>query len=97
MTRRRDPKELAATTEEILPTRRGSRNPWVLVGAGATAAVLAGGFVAFKAGNAKASQAMMRARVLTQGATVALMVATSGVGVLSSFTGGGGEARGAKQ
>jgi len=71
------------TTEEILPPRKGSRNPWVLVGAGTTALVLAAGFVAFKAGHAQASQRMMRARVLTQGATVALMVATSGAGMFT--------------
>jgi hypothetical protein len=72
-----------ASADEICPPRQGSRNPWVLVGAGATALVLASGFVAFKAGNARASQFAMRARVLTQGATVALMVATSGAGVFT--------------
>ena len=45
------------------------------------------GFVAFKAGDARASQRMMRARVLTQGATVGLMVATSGG---AAMMGGGG-------
>ena len=75
----------ASSRDEIVPPRRGARNPWVLVGAGATAAVLLAGFVAFRAGDARASQRMMRARVLSQGATVALMVATS-AGGLSSAT-----------
>jgi len=72
-----------ASSDEIVPPRRGARNPWVLLGAGATAAVLLAGFAAFRAGDARASQRMMRARVLAQGATVALMVATSAGGLSS--------------
>ncbi len=90
---RDDDDQRRETTDEILPPKKGARNPWVLVGTGATALVLAGGFVAFKAGHARASQRMMRARVLTQGATVALMVATSGAGMFTmrdaSSSGGG--------
>ena len=41
----------------------------------ATAGVLVAGLVAFKNGNSNLSQHLMRARVLAQGATVALMVA----------------------
>lgn len=54
------------------------RSPWVLVGAMATAGVLVTGLVAFRKGNAALSQSMMRARILVQGGTVAVMVATSG-------------------
>ncbi|QDZ25071.1 hypothetical protein HOP50_15g76170 [Chloropicon primus] len=55
------------------------RNPFVLVGALATAGVLFGGITAFRRGNKALSQNMMKARVVCQGVTVALMVATSGV------------------
>lgn len=48
------------------------------VGAIATAGVLAMGLVSFKRGNTALSQKLMRTRVLVQGATVALMVGTSG-------------------
>lgn len=67
--------------EDILPTRTllGKRSPLVLVGAATTAAVLFGGLVSFRSGNFNLSQKMMRYRVLAQGATVGLMVATSGV------------------
>ena len=37
-----------------------------------------GGLVAFKKGNKALSQTLMRARVVAQGATVAVMLATSG-------------------
>ena len=76
-----------APPEDILPSRKGTRNPLVLVGAAATAGVLTAGFVAFKAGNANLSQTMMKARVFAQGATIALMVGTSGAVVMPSFTG----------
>jgi hypothetical protein len=76
-----------APPEDILPSRQGKKNPLVLVGAAVTAGVLTVGFVAFKAGNANLSQTMMKARVFAQGATVALMVGTSGAAVLPSFTG----------
>lgn len=49
-----------------------------LAGALGTAAVLAGGLVAFKKGNKQLSQTMMRARIIAQGATVAVMLGTSG-------------------
>ena len=57
-------------------------------GAGITGAVLCAGFVAFKSGNANVSQHMMRARIFAQGATVALMVGTSGAVVMPSVFGG---------
>lgn len=47
-------------------------NPLVPVGAGLTAAVLLGGLFAFNKGSILWSQRMMRARVLAQGATLAL-------------------------
>mmetsp|Transcript_4069 Transcript_4069/g.11502 ORF Transcript_4069/g.11502 Transcript_4069/m.11502 type:complete len:96 (-) Transcript_4069:138-425(-) len=62
---------------ELFPEKT-KRNPLVLVGALATAGVLMGGLVSFHKGNQKLSQTMMRTRVLFQGATVALMVGTSG-------------------
>lgn len=43
-----------------------------------TAAVLFAGIAAFKSGNTKLSQHMMRARVLAQGGTVAIMLASVG-------------------
>eukprot|EP00171_Calliarthron_tuberculosum_P011789 IDg11789t1 len=47
-------------------------NPLVPIGAGITAAVLLGGLFAFNRGSVLWSQRMMRARLLAQGATVAL-------------------------
>lgn len=56
-----------------------------------TGAVLCAGFVAFKAGNQSMSQTMMRARILAQGATVALMVGSSGAIMLPTYFGGAGK------
>ena len=70
-----------AVAEEIVPTRRGRRSPWVLALAGCTAGILCAGFIAFKRGDARSSQAMMRLRVVSQGATVCAMAITSGVGM----------------
>ena len=55
------------------------RNPFVIVGAFATAGVLFAGIAAFRRGNQAMSQNMMKARVMCQGLTVGLMVATSGL------------------
>jgi hypothetical protein len=77
-----------ALPEDILPSRKGTRNPLVLVGAGLTGAVLCVGFVAFKSGHANFSQHMMRARIFAQGATVALMVGTSGAIAMPTVLGG---------
>lgn len=44
-----------------------------------TAGVLCVGLVAFKRGNTGMSQRMMKARVMLQAATVAVMVGSSGV------------------
>lgn len=62
---------------DIVPQRR-KRNPLVLVGAVATGAVLLGGLVAFKNGKSALAQQFMRARVITQGITVAIMVGSGG-------------------
>mmetsp|Transcript_116992 Transcript_116992/g.164412 ORF Transcript_116992/g.164412 Transcript_116992/m.164412 type:complete len:103 (+) Transcript_116992:56-364(+) len=49
-------------------------NPWVPLGAAATAVVLGSGLYAFKSGRVGLSQQMMRLRVVAQGATVAVLV-----------------------
>mmetsp|Transcript_26996 Transcript_26996/g.48084 ORF Transcript_26996/g.48084 Transcript_26996/m.48084 type:complete len:98 (-) Transcript_26996:258-551(-) len=69
--------DMSAMEAELFP-QKGKRNPLVLVGAFATAGVLMAGLVSFHKGNQALSQSMMRARVVAQGATVALMVGTSG-------------------
>lgn len=43
-----------------------------------TGGVLMGGLLAYRSGNKNLSQSMMRARVVAQGVTVALMLGTSG-------------------
>jgi hypothetical protein len=65
-------------------TGKQKKSPLVLVGAAATAGVLVAGLLAFKKGNQDLSQSLMRARVLFQGATVAVMVVTSGAFVAST-------------
>jgi hypothetical protein len=63
---------------------RRRRNPLVLVGSAATAGVLAAGLIAFRRGNTRVSQQMMRARILAQASTVAIMTASSGAMLSSS-------------
>ena len=53
-------------------------------GAAATAGVLVAGLFAFKQGNQKLSQQMMRTRVLFQGITVGIMAGTSGYYALTA-------------
>lgn len=53
-----------------------------LLGALVTGAILGAGLFAYKAGNKNLSQHMMRARVVAQGVTVALMLGTSGAMVM---------------
>lgn len=53
------------------------RSPLVMAGALVTGAILGAGLFAYKSGNKNMSQAMMRARVVAQGATIALMLGTS--------------------
>ncbi|XRB00384.1 HIG1 domain-containing protein [Pycnococcus provasolii] len=67
------------------PSKTYKRNPLVIAGGLLTAGVLVGGLVAFRNGNQNISQNMMRTRVLFQGATVALMLASSGVSVNQIF------------
>jgi len=49
-----------------------------MVGAVSTAGILLGGLLAFRRGNQQLSQYMMRARVVAQGTTVAVMAASAG-------------------
>ncbi|KAL7607594.1 hypothetical protein Lser_V15G20633 [Lactuca serriola] len=65
--------ELAA----LFPEKKRSRNPFVPIGALITAGVLTAGLISFKKGNSQLGQSLMRARVVAQGATVALMVGTA--------------------
>lgn len=69
--------------EDTFSKPQRKRNPLVALGALATAGVLVVGLMAFKQGNSKLSQTMMRARVMAQGATVALMLGTSGFYAIS--------------
>eukprot|EP00897_Mesotaenium_endlicherianum_P000884 jgi/Mesen1/10797/ME000092S10282 len=62
--------------EDMFETKKSVRNPLVPLGALATAGVLVAGLVSFKQGNYNRSQHFMRARVVFQAATVALMVGT---------------------
>ncbi|KAK9859301.1 hypothetical protein WJX84_011778 [Apatococcus fuscideae] len=69
--------------EDILPPKK-KKSPLVLAGAGVTAGVLIAGLMFFNKGNDRMSQHMMRARVIAQGVTVAIMVGTSGAWAVSS-------------
>ncbi|CAO2816865.1 unnamed protein product [Amaranthus hypochondriacus] len=63
--------------EEFFPEKKRVRNPLVPIGALMTAGVLTAGLISFRQGNSKLGQKLMRARVVVQGATVALMVGTA--------------------
>lgn len=63
--------------EQLFPEKKRVRNPWVPVGAFITAGVLTAGLISFKQGKSQLGQKLMRARVVAQGATVALMVGTA--------------------
>eukprot|EP00191_Tetraselmis_sp_GSL018_P012640 CAMPEP_0177603334 /NCGR_PEP_ID=MMETSP0419_2-20121207/15453_1 /TAXON_ID=582737 /ORGANISM="Tetraselmis sp., Strain GSL018" /LENGTH=91 /DNA_ID=CAMNT_0019097091 /DNA_START=186 /DNA_END=461 /DNA_ORIENTATION=- len=76
---------------ELFP-QKSKRNPLVLVGAIGTAGVLFAGLAAFYKGNQAMSQTMMRTRVVFQGATVALMLGTSGYLSGQAVAGSPGEA-----
>ncbi|KAL4581639.1 hypothetical protein LXL04_006165 [Taraxacum kok-saghyz] len=58
----------------LFPEKKRSRNPFVPIGALITAGVLTAGLISFKKGNSQLGQSLMRARVVAQGATVALML-----------------------
>ncbi|KAL5544252.1 hypothetical protein UlMin_008036 [Ulmus minor] len=63
--------------EEFFEQKKRVRNPLVPVGALMTAGVLTAGLISFRQGNSRLGQVLMRARVVVQGATVALMVGTA--------------------
>ncbi|XP_024978311.1 RING-H2 finger protein ATL46-like [Cynara cardunculus var. scolymus] len=63
--------------ESLFPEKKRSRNPFVPIGALITAGVLTAGLISFKKGNSELGQKLMRARVVAQGGTVALMVGTA--------------------
>ncbi|CAJ2664399.1 RING-H2 finger protein ATL48-like [Trifolium pratense] len=63
--------------EDFLQEKKRVRNPYVPVGALITAGVLTAGLISFRRGNSQLGQKLMRARVVVQGATVALMVGTA--------------------
>ncbi|QHO24330.1 RING-H2 finger protein [Arachis hypogaea] len=65
------------TAGEFFPEKKNVRNPLVPVGAFITAGVLTAGLISFRRGNSHLGQKLMRARVVVQGATVALMVGTA--------------------
>eukprot|EP00802_Teleaulax_amphioxeia_P029738 Tamp_31971.p2 GENE.Tamp_31971~~Tamp_31971.p2 ORF type:complete len:130 (-),score=31.85 Tamp_31971:223-612(-) len=68
-----EPPEISET-DKFLFTYLGHRSPVVPLGCVITAGILGSGFSQFKAGNKKASQFFMRARVIAQGITVSLMM-----------------------
>ncbi|XP_054821918.1 RING-H2 finger protein ATL48-like [Prosopis cineraria] len=61
----------------LLEEKKRVRNPLVPIGALVTAGVLTAGLISFRQGNSHLGQKLMRARVVVQGATVALMVGTA--------------------
>ncbi|CAK9311933.1 RING-H2 finger protein ATL48-like [Benincasa hispida] len=63
--------------DEFFVEKKRARNPLVPVGALVTAGVLTAGLISFRQGNSQLGQMLMRARVVVQGATVALMVGTA--------------------
>ncbi|CAK9177215.1 unnamed protein product [Ilex paraguariensis] len=63
--------------EDLFGEKKRVRNPLVPIGAFMTAGVLTAGLISFKTGNSHLGQKLMRARVVAQGATVALMVGTA--------------------
>ncbi|KAG2678980.1 hypothetical protein I3843_11G029300 [Carya illinoinensis] len=63
--------------EKFFEEKKRVRNPLVPIGALLTAGVLTAGLISFKQGNSHLGQMLMRARVVAQGATVALMVGTA--------------------
>ncbi|KAK1565539.1 hypothetical protein Q3G72_029125 [Acer saccharum] len=68
--------------EELLLEKKRVRNPFVpivsvLFDVLMTAGVLIAGLISFRRGNSRLGQTLMTARVVVQGATVALMVGTA--------------------
>ncbi|KAG6388863.1 hypothetical protein SASPL_150299 [Salvia splendens] len=69
--------DVNAQIEELCMEKKRIRNPLVPIGALMTAGVLTAGLISFRRGNSVLGQKLMRARVVVQGATVALMVGTA--------------------
>ncbi|XP_010271994.1 PREDICTED: RING-H2 finger protein ATL48-like [Nelumbo nucifera] len=63
--------------ENLFNEKKRTKNPFVPIGALLTAGVLTAGLISFRQGNSQLGQKLMRARVVVQGATVALMVGTA--------------------
>ncbi|CAN6448619.1 unnamed protein product [Victoria cruziana] len=63
--------------EDLLDQKKPVKNPLVPIGALITAGVLTAGLISFRQGNSQLGQKLMRARVVAQGATVALMLGTA--------------------
>ncbi|KAF4370392.1 hypothetical protein CsatB_013756 [Cannabis sativa] len=66
-----------ADFDDLFVEKKRVRNPFVPLGAFLTAGVLTAGLISFKRGNSQLGQKLMRARVVVQGGTVALMVGTA--------------------
>ncbi|CAL9150354.1 unnamed protein product [Musa hybrid cultivar] len=66
-----------AQIEDLFVSKKPIKNPLVPIGALMTAGVLTAGLVSFRQGNSQLGQKLMRARVVFQGATVALMVGSA--------------------
>ncbi|URE20507.1 RING-H2 finger protein [Musa troglodytarum] len=66
-----------AQIENLFGSKKPVKNPLVPIGALMTAGVLTAGLVSFRQGNSQLGQKLMRARVVFQGATVALMVGSA--------------------
>ncbi|KAJ4974126.1 hypothetical protein NE237_007300 [Protea cynaroides] len=60
--------------EGLFDQKKRVKNPFVPIGAFLTAGVLTAGLISFRQGNSHLGQKLMRARVVVQGGTVALMV-----------------------
>ncbi|KAI8017566.1 RING-H2 finger protein ATL48 [Camellia lanceoleosa] len=63
--------------EGLFEGKKRLKNPFVPIGAFITAGVLTAGLISFRQGNSHLGQQLMRARVVVQGATVAVMVGTT--------------------
>ncbi|KAG9448757.1 hypothetical protein H6P81_008722 [Aristolochia fimbriata] len=63
--------------EDLFEQKKRVKNPLVPLGALITAGVLTAGLVSFKRGNSVLGQKLMRARLVTQGATAALMIGSA--------------------
>ncbi|VVA16939.1 PREDICTED: HIG1 [Prunus dulcis] len=73
----KDMEKVEPTLEVFYEEKKRVKNPWVPVGALLTAGVLTAGLISFRQGNSQLGQKLMRARVVAQGGTVALMVGSA--------------------